>query len=261
VVERLSLTDGSLFASYGDHIQRYEFALPYCRDKTVLDAGCGIGYGSHFLAMSGAKSVLAVDISRDAISEASASYGRENLSLEQRDVETLELDHALHDHFDVIVNFENLEHLQNPERFVRSAHRLLSAGGVLITSTPNGALGHVDAAGKPNNPFHVKEFTHEEFDRLLSPFSRREFFGQWATPSGLLRRRRGAELHEQLCELYYNPINRAWRILKRFLGKPICPPPTFSGMDAYPGDQVLAPIETPPVPWPPQVLLAVCRKA
>ena len=36
--ERLSLNDASIIASYAEHIQRYEFALQYCRGKRVLDA-------------------------------------------------------------------------------------------------------------------------------------------------------------------------------------------------------------------------------
>src|SRR5205085_8353773 len=34
------------------HLKRYEFAAPLCRDADVLDAGCGVGYGSAFLAAS-----------------------------------------------------------------------------------------------------------------------------------------------------------------------------------------------------------------
>src|SRR5215475_9744123 len=105
--ERLSLKDQSLIASYAEHIQRYEFALSYCRGKSVLDAGCGTGYGSHFLAANGAKSVLAVDISDEALTEARQRYKAGGLSYERRDVESLGDDPALSGKFDVIVNFEN----------------------------------------------------------------------------------------------------------------------------------------------------------
>lgn len=55
--QRLSLQDDSLIAGYAENIQRFEFALEWCRGKRVLDAGCGSGYGAHFLACHGAASV------------------------------------------------------------------------------------------------------------------------------------------------------------------------------------------------------------
>ena len=89
MVERVSLNDGSLVGSYAENIQRYEFALEYSREKRVLDAGCGTGYGSHFLAANGARSVLAVDISDNAIAEAKDNYRLDNLRYEGRDVQLL----------------------------------------------------------------------------------------------------------------------------------------------------------------------------
>ena len=88
--ERLSLTDNSLFAGYAENIQRVEFALDWCRGKRVLDAGCGSGYGTYFLASNGAAAVLGIDVSRDAIDEATRTYRRENLYFQIRDVESVD---------------------------------------------------------------------------------------------------------------------------------------------------------------------------
>src|SRR5260370_2700713 len=101
MVERLSLSDDTLLAAYGEHIQRYRFAEQFCVGKRVLDAGCGIGYGSHHLAINGAKMVRAVDISPDAISEASGLFARNNLSFQQADVHEYR---DLPDRYDAIVN-------------------------------------------------------------------------------------------------------------------------------------------------------------
>src|SRR5580698_10136591 len=105
MVERLSLGDKSLLYSYADHFLRYEWVLQFCRGRRVLDAGCGTGYGSHFLAANGASAVLAVDISEEALSEATQNYRLDNLRYERRDVETLGDDQALSGQFDVVVNF------------------------------------------------------------------------------------------------------------------------------------------------------------
>ena len=54
---------------YGyEHLQRYLFVKEFIKDKNVLDAACGSGYGSYFMATEGnAKSVTGIDISETAI--------------------------------------------------------------------------------------------------------------------------------------------------------------------------------------------------
>lgn len=255
MVERLSIQDDSMLPSYCDHIQRYEFALQHCVGKTVLDAGCGVGYGSYFLAQNGAKSVTAVDLSAEALAEARESFSHPLVRHELNDVQTMSFD----EQFDAIVNFENIEHIPHPDQLVQRAVETLGPGGVFITSTPDGARGDVNADGKPNNPFHVKEYTRDELDHILSAgFAQRTFYGQWLTPAGALRRQRNQELHTQLCEIYFAPAARLWRAARRALGRSVAPPPAFAGMDYMPGDTVIAPLASPPVPWGPQVLLAVC---
>src|SRR6266566_3430102 len=44
------------------HESIYRFFANDVRNRDVLDAGCGTGYGSHILARSGAKSVVGVDL-------------------------------------------------------------------------------------------------------------------------------------------------------------------------------------------------------
>jgi 2-polyprenyl-3-methyl-5-hydroxy-6-metoxy-1,4-benzoquinol methylase len=259
--ERLSLNDASMVSSYAEHIQRYEFALSYCRGKRVLDAGCGTGYGSHFLAANGAKSVLAVDISDEALTEARQRYKADGLSYERRDVESLGDDPALTGKFETIVNFENLEHLDNPAQLVKGASRLLTKDGIFITSTPNGAITSKDVSGKPTNIFHVKEFTAEELASLLLPHFKFEMYGQWLTNDGMLRQVRARELFEQLCEAYYNPSSRLGRIVKRLLGGKVAAPPQYTGAaDSFSGDYVIRPLETKSFHWPATVLIAVCTK-
>jgi SAM-dependent methyltransferase len=261
MVERLSAHDDTLTGGYGVHIQRYQFALPHCHGKHVLDAGCGVGYGSMYLARSGAASVTAVDLSPVAIKEAAETYRRSNLNFAVADVEKLDQCKALPAKLDTIVNFENIEHLPHPKEFLGHARRLLSKpDGVLLTSTPNGDISELDPMGKPYNPFHVKEFKPGEFRELLQPyFSQVTIYGQWQTYDGRLRILRDRELHKQLCEMYYNPVARVGRMIKKVLGKSSLPPPAFTGEgDAFSADYAVAPLDDPPYHWPPTVLLAVC---
>jgi 2-polyprenyl-3-methyl-5-hydroxy-6-metoxy-1,4-benzoquinol methylase len=259
--ERLSLDDESMIASYEEHIQRYVFALEHCRGKRVLDAGCGTGYGSHFLAANGAQSVLALDISDEALSEARQNYRLHNLRYERMDVELLGDTPELRGQFDVVVNFENLEHLPHPEKLVTGVASILPAGGTFITSTPNGAISDLDENGKLLNAFHVKEFTKEEFESLVSlHFKQIAIYGQWLTHGGKLRKLRSRELFEQLCETYFNPMNRLGRLIKRIAGKKVAGPPRLTaGQDFFVGDNVILPLELEPFRWPPGVLIAVCK--
>lgn len=259
--ERISFEDSSIVASYAEHIQRYEFALQYCRGKRVLDAGCGTGYGSFFLAANGAKYVVAMDVSVKALKEAKQNYRADNLSYERRDVESLADHPELKEKFDVVVNFENLEHLSNPERLVHGVVTILPKGGIFITSTPNGAVSIFNEAGKLANPFHVKEFTKEELTSLLQSRFELSMYGQWLTHDGMLRKMRAKEVFDQLCESYYNPANRIGRMVKQLFGKKVTGPPRYTaGADSFSGDYVIRSLQTNVFRWEPSVLIAVCTK-
>jgi SAM-dependent methyltransferase len=153
------------------HLKRYEFARPHCVGKHVLDAGCGVGYGSAFLGQS-ARSVVGIDVSEEAIDYALARYGGGNVEFVVGDLQQLERGDA---EFDAVVAFEVIEHLPHPDRFVAEARRVLKPDGVLVVSTPRAEPG----AARPDNPFHEQEFTRNEFERLLrASFGRVDMYGQ-----------------------------------------------------------------------------------
>jgi len=51
---------------FGDHLVRYNFALPLCRNKKVLDLACGSGYGT-FIISKVAKGVIGGDVSKETV--------------------------------------------------------------------------------------------------------------------------------------------------------------------------------------------------
>ncbi len=153
------------------HLKRYEFARPHCAGKQVLDAGCGVGYGSAFLGETASR-VLGVDASGEAIDYARARYGGGNVEFAVGDLQQLERGDA---EFDAVVAFEVIEHLPYPERFVAEARRVLRPDGVLVVSTPRSEVG----SRLPENPFHEREFAPDEFERLLrGSFARVDVYGQ-----------------------------------------------------------------------------------
>lgn len=149
-----------------EHLQRYELLKEWVKDKRVLDAACGEGYGSYVLSLS-AKSVQGIDINVVAIENAQTKYSKNNLNFLTGSVDKLPFEDAS---FDVVVSFETLEHINEDtqKRFMEEVRRVLTAEGTLIISTPNKKF-YTDI---PNytNPFHVKELYKEEFLNLLQTY-------------------------------------------------------------------------------------------
>jgi 2-polyprenyl-3-methyl-5-hydroxy-6-metoxy-1,4-benzoquinol methylase len=263
MAERIALTDNTFYAQHGNHVQRYEFSANYCTGKRVLDVGCGTGYGSFFLASLPGTSVVGVDISDEALSEATKFYSGPTVEFIKADVECLLENPAVRERgpFQSVVNFENIEHLRHPDRMLESVRGLLEAGGVFISSTPNGEISELDETGRyRTSEFHVKEYTETELRSMLGKiFKEIELFGQWRTPAFIFRKQWEKELFDQMCESYYNPIHQFYRGLKRLMHRRTAQPPVLYAGASYPWDYVIKPLSARPYPWPPTILIAVCR--
>jgi len=141
------------------HIGRYVFALEFIKpDDLVLDIACGVGYGSYLLAKKGAKKVIGIDISKDAINYAKARYLDRTYNIEflVGDATNMPINSS---EIDVLVSFEAIEHIKNPDIFLMGCERALKDHGTLILSTPN---KYVSLKKHIENPYHVKEFFLEE---------------------------------------------------------------------------------------------------
>ncbi len=151
-------------AMYFEHIIRYMFASTIVKNKDVLDAGCGVGYGSHILSQIGnSKSVLGFDISSQAISYAEKHYRNKKTTFSVVNVQELSK-HLENKKVDVVTAFELIEHLERPDVFLQEVKEVLNKDGVFVVSTPNKALY------PSGNPFHVKEYSYDEFVALLRKF-------------------------------------------------------------------------------------------
>ncbi len=153
------------------HLKRYEFALPYCAGREVLDAACGVGYGSAALARSAAR-VVGADVDAEAIEYARDRYGAPNVEFVVADLLAPPFEDAS---FDVVVSFETIEHLRAPELFVRHVARLLRGDGVFVVSTPRAER----TTTAPDNPFHEVEFARPDFEQMLAAhFGAVDLYGQ-----------------------------------------------------------------------------------
>lgn len=174
-----------------EHFTRYRFAGKFVKEKTVLDAGCGNGYGSFYLAQF-AKQVIGIDISEEAIAFCQQRYQKSNLAYRRMDCLKLEFTDGT---FDIACSFEVIEHIRQYQGFLKEITRVLKKDGITIISTPHAKIPTV-----PANPYHFKEFKAEEFEQLLlSNFTNVEILGQCET--------------EKIKEVYHGTS------VKRFLSK------------------------------------------
>lgn len=261
--ERLSLTDGSLFGGHAETVQRLELALPYCAGRRVLDAGCGTGYGTWYLARHGAASALGIDISTEAIDEASRHFSSPGVSFAVGDIQLLRTRLGNDSRFGAIVSFETIAHLQDPDKFLDATFKLLEDDGALVISTPNRESFPGDGTQIPPYDFYFRPYAPGEFEALLrNHFPNVRIMGQWLSHAGKLRKARDFANFQYLSESYFQPGARLTRTIKRLLGKRTLPPPQYHGdADAFPGDYLIAPANDPPVSWAPTILVATCQKA
>lgn len=144
-----------------EHVHRYVFAGELVEGKTVLDAACGEGYGAHTLAAK-ARHVTGVDLSESTITHAVRRYSAPNLSFQHADCCDLPFADG---HFDCIVSFETLEHLENQRQMLREFRRVLAPEGFLLISSPDKAV-YTDQL-QNHNIFHLRELYRQELEALL----------------------------------------------------------------------------------------------
>jgi SAM-dependent methyltransferase len=103
------------------HLSIYHFFSRFTANLRVLELGCGTGYGSSFLAKSGAAHVTAIDIDPRNI-----AYARRHFP----DVEYIAGDAALLAHrgeFDVVVSSNAFEHFDDPRAAIPHTAQFLLA--------------------------------------------------------------------------------------------------------------------------------------
>ena len=141
------------------HLARYKFALDFIgKDDVVLDAPCGSGYGSLLLTKKSDK-VYGVDIFEPAIEHANELFSNDKNCFFVCDIQDMSM--FKDKYFDVVISFEGIEHIKYPNKFLQEIKRILTPEGKLIISTPRKPHG---------SPYHIIEFSLEEFKKILSKY-------------------------------------------------------------------------------------------
>ncbi|HLX89018.1 MAG TPA: methyltransferase domain-containing protein [Acidimicrobiales bacterium] len=134
-----------------EHVARYALAGQLAHGRRVLDAGCGVGWGTQWLLRSGAASAKGLDISAEAIADSKRRVPEAEFV--QGDLARIPWEDAT---FDLVVCFEALEHVAAQKETMDELVRVLAPEGILLVSSPNPRVY------PPGNPFHIHELTPEE---------------------------------------------------------------------------------------------------
>jgi len=181
------------------HLAVYEWIRARVGGLRVADLACGEGYGSDVLAGTAAE-VVGVDANPQAHEHARLRYVRPNLRFERALVESFTAP------CDAIVFLQTIEHIEDPAALLEG---FAAAAAVSYISTPNRLTLAPAGAEKSDNPWHLREYTADEYRALLGPrFGRVELYG--------LFHARKLRLHELAIRAGWDRVHPALRITKAF---------------------------------------------
>jgi 2-polyprenyl-3-methyl-5-hydroxy-6-metoxy-1,4-benzoquinol methylase len=173
-----------------DHINRYNFAKYFITaNDIVLDAACGVGYGSHMLAKRALR-VDAIDYNGEAIKYAKEHWQKDNIVYIQGDL----LDEKAYPggrKYNAIVSFETIEHLKDDDTFLKLISKRLTHG-IFFVSAPNADVLKVE-----DNPWHERHYTPEKFRELLSEYFR--YISEFTQIECGVRKGRGGDNNILVC--------------------------------------------------------------
>lgn len=150
---------------YLRHLAAYVSAEKVVSNRSVLEIGCGTGYGADHLSQF-ASSIIAIDFWKEGVQYCHAKYKNEKLIFLQANGLKLPFKDSS---FDAAISFQVIEHIapNNVLNYLLEAKRVLKRGGIFIVSTPNSKLRLLPFQ-KPWNPEHKKEYDFKGFKNLLS---------------------------------------------------------------------------------------------
>jgi SAM-dependent methyltransferase len=184
---------------YRRHLAVYEWIAERVAGLRVADLACGEGYGADVLARTAAD-VVGVDANPDAYEHARLRYRRANLRFERGLVEQFDSE------CDAIVFLQTIEHVEEPGSLLE---RMAASAPVAYVSTPNRLTLAPPGADKSGNPWHLREYTPDEYRALVRRlFARVELLGVFHA--------RKLRLHEVALRLGWDRVHPALHLTKPF---------------------------------------------
>lgn len=213
---------------------RYHWAAQYCRNKDVVEAGCGCGQGLGIIG-SVAQTLEGGDFSGRILDIARRHYG-DRARLAEFDAQSLPFADASKD---VIILFEAIYYVPEATRFVQECHRVLRPGGHVLIATANKDLDDFNPSPLSHRYYGAVEL-HELFRRVGFDVN---LFGYLPADEVSWRQRVLRPLRKAAVALGFMPKTMTGkRLLKRLVFGALVPMPTELPlrMEEY----------APPVPLP-----------
>jgi SAM-dependent methyltransferase len=138
------------------HLAVYQWIAERCAGLDVVDMACGEGYGVDVLARR-ARRVTGVDANPEAHDHARLKYTRPGVRFVRDLVQSYD------EPCDAIVFLQTIEHVEEPEALLERFRKLAP---VVYVSTPNRLTLAPPGAEKSDNPWHLREYTAEQFRAL-----------------------------------------------------------------------------------------------
>ncbi len=156
-----------------DHLLRYELAANFLENqfgeiKTIgADIFCGNGYGSYLVASKlKMTEILSIDASKEAIELANNHYRLgDRINFVNKFFPFAPP--LMENHYDYIMSFESIEHIQNDEEFLAMIVSAIKNNGYLFLSTPN---EEVMSLKKNSNKFHFRHYTNAMTDDIFKKY-------------------------------------------------------------------------------------------
>lgn len=175
----------------------YNYVRNYCIQKIIshpqypkhiwkpkiVDIGCGSGVGSNVLSIE-ADFVWGIDKNEWSIEFAKEAFTREKNGIYYNSQVTFDVIDIMKDNrefmkFDLVVAVEIIEHIHNTYDFLKNLIQFtrrnkqgdchIEGATEFFISSPNRNSPKIQK-DKPKNPYHVREWTSEEFYALLSHY-------------------------------------------------------------------------------------------
>lgn len=144
------------------HLERYIFACLYVHKKRILDCGSKDGYGTFLLSMF-SNYVGAIDINPDDLNRIFINYK----FFCPTEIIECDLEKEFPEgQYDVVIAFDIIEHLVDPDFFIKNIYNSLPKEGLLIFSVP-----HLVA-----NPVHKVLFNEKGIKDLIGKYFKIEEF-------------------------------------------------------------------------------------
>jgi len=116
------------------HFDIKDDKINFLENFNILDIGCGGGLISEPMARLGAN-VTGIDASEKNIRIANSHLKKSGLKVKYVNSSPENLD--THQKFDVILNLEIVEHVENVNLYIESCYKLLKKNGIMFTATLN----------------------------------------------------------------------------------------------------------------------------